>query len=45
MLTAILAFAALGLLAPRFGPRQQAVVALIAVAMTALYFLQPARFM
>lgn len=45
MLTAILAFTALGLLAHRVGPRQQAIVALIALGMTALYFLQPARFM
>jgi hypothetical protein len=45
LLAMIFACVGLGLLAPRFGPRQQALVATFAVAMTALYFLTGTRYM
>ncbi len=41
MLLAILAFVAVGLLAPQFGRRQYWLVAGIAMLMTGLYFVRP----
>ena len=41
----IFACVAVGLFAPRFGARQQIVVAALATAMTALYLIFGARFM
>ena len=45
MLAVILLCVALGLVAPRFGRREQLAVGFLATAMTALYFFFSARFM
>jgi len=45
MLAMIFLCVAFGLAAPRFGTREHLVVALMASAMTALYFVFPNRFM
>ncbi len=41
MLTVIFVCIAIGLLAPRFGPREYLIVALLAATMTALYYFVP----
>lgn len=45
MLAVIFLSVALGVLSRRFGARQDLALALLAVAITALYFFFPARFM
>ena len=45
MLVVIVLCVVLGLLVPRLGVREHVLVALLATAMTALYFLFSARFM
>jgi hypothetical protein len=45
MLSALFLWVAVGLLAPRFGPRQNALVIGIAVTLVLVYLFQGARFM
>lgn len=45
MLVATLAWVAVGLVAPRFGRREQMIAYAIAAVMVGLYYLFPARYM